>query len=1478
MDNPEYLRSIIQKLKLEIKMLKEANAARGASGDVTPIPASESQKSPTSNRHSIASGSTMVQGSDDSTNEDRALSPSPSRKLHHYRSRDSISTDISHGYLDAVHEEDDRFSDTSSSARNTMDSLRFSSINGASPKQRPSLMPLTIPPSADSMASFQEFVEPVIEEYEKVIAGLENHLSRTQENLNTAELMLEERQGRIEVIEDENKVLLRQHEERKSQIAMIEDENRVLLQQQRERQASEAKNDALQQQQKELEQQLQKLQEQLIEVESRKAKSEEYAHELESKLQQEKEAAEERVRQALKEKELEVQSSRSLSPVPSNAAKEMELKQLADRILRLEEQYQHQQQETDAEADAIRSAQVAQGESSESAFESDGEREEREARETKREELLVEKLQSKAVLEQELEAEKARHEALLLEIKASKTPSVDEKDSIHTDEDVHDEGMIEHLGVSIPMHDEATNAFVKHLESELAHALEEIAILKEKLEQLQRDYGAALEMEEMLRAAVTELEERLKNSEETNALNLQRIQELEEQSTKAEQESKSSQEIYATNLLRIQELEERSTKAEQEVKSTQEVHATNLEKLEHSLQRIQELEERSTKAELESLKLVEELKVKLTGADSAAEARLADEMLDLLQEMDQERSKVKELQAQVENYLAALAAEKSRADELESDRDAIRSQWDADKSRIQVLEKKIEDLSTQALQNAELIASLEEMISQHEGTEATKLQLEQELSQRILEHDEALASKAALIQELEQRVQELELSLQSTESDAKEQVARAEDELSEALTMLMESQEKEQEQQKALQELQDKVAALDAEAAISRDALADKDNEYAEVLLALESKIKVAEADRDDAETRLEDAERRHEAVKEEMMSVKDEIKVKQTSIDEHLAAIELLQNKVTELQSQSLPSSRPLSASSSVGTLAASDDPGSVIQKLEQEKARYRALVRLNEKEIERLNQDLEALANDFMKAAADSEDAEDEMRARIAELEALVDERNSKPNNLSSTSLNRLQASSGSHQAQLTTLKAERDEALKSSEQLSAIVAELNEQNHTLQEKFFTLERDHESLKLQQVMESQAYQDEIRGLRERADRMDRNGSPSPVGGLHHLDDVERVLRHKASYSSEHRGEDSLATPRQSWNTTASTSQHANANAQGRPGRHESTLIQQAKYIKMLEEKVAELQGGSNGDGPKFTPLASAAALGLNIHHKSSDPELSRSVMQRHSAEKVSPAMRNLATFASGHAAPSTPPPTTPLPPPPSIATAPKNAPHPSASAAPPSPRIGSGPQLDVSPNSSPRLRPSRAGSNASRTMVSPSPNGAQSGRRERDSTSSNASESNNGWTSPAGSTAAGNSNISAATAQALQGVEVNELRGVVDTLAHQVQALKVDQTMQQGKIQRLEAALADAEERLKRAQGERDTITTEKDSLTKELEQLRAELASAKVKADKERATLESKIEREKKEREKVMEIHTLMEAKVEERISRKSKFRCI
>ncbi|KAF9433491.1 hypothetical protein BGZ76_009395, partial [Entomortierella beljakovae] len=1506
MDNPEYLRTIIQKLRQEIKLLREAQAsARTSSPDMN-------TKTSLSNRHSTNSVTTIVPGSFED-GLDRNLSPSPSRRLKHYHSRDSISTDVSHSNLDAVQEEEDRYSDVSSSARTTIIGTGASSSSGmtaTSPVTRPNIAPFMSPP-ADSK-SFRDFVEPVIEEYEKVISGLETHLAMTQAALSHSEQLLEEQQGAITTLQ----------RQQPSKVPSSNDSDET----------------STKRKMRELESKLQNLQAQLIAAEEKKSQSDQHIHELEEKLVFEKAVAQEAMEKASKEKEdiyLELQSR---PPIDSDVSKEQEIRALTKKISELEDQYFRHQDEYEAEAESLREARVSRA----TTLETDQQKEEREAREVKHEENLIERLETKATLELEIELGRARLAALSSEIEKPSS-SHSRTDSAHDE----DENIIKQLDVNSSTVDIiAQNTRIEDLETQLSEARESERLLKEettalneKLERIQHDQ---VELERIHKEETAALNEKLEkiqadqveserlHKEETTVLNekLEKIQidqaeterlhkeetsVLNEKLVKIQNDGASAQEMEEMLHLAVSDLEER-------LKSSQESGSKRQEELEHNLARIQDLEERSTKAEQEALRIAEELNTKLAEAKAGAENQLAEELLELLEKMEKEREKVEALQTDVENHLADLEKEKLRAADLEADRDAIQTQWNTDKERIQALEKEIEAHSVLVHEKAQIVASLEEKVSLHDGTLSSKLQLEQELEQKVRDHTDALSSKAALILELEQRVQSLESSLKDADETSKELVSKVQDELSVALKELSMSQirvqeqeheltvaldelnvsqVKVQEQEQFLEELNEKVSTLDIEATAAKDILSDKEaeyaesvqaieaklklaeteyaesvqametklklaeTEYAESVQAMETKLKLAETDRDDAETKLEEVERRHQAVN-------DEINNLQVTISGHLATIELLQSKLAEVQSS--PPSRPLSMSSSAVSIAQGEDSASTIQKLEKEKSRYRALVRENEKEIERLSQDLESLASEFTDAATIFEDAEEEMKAKITELESLLEGKGiAKHANPSTTSLassiasgdsvhnhdSTLASSSVGLKTQLTSLKAERDQAVQSSEELSSIVAELNEKNHTLQEKLLSLEREQESLKF----DHQSQQDEMRILKDKAERLDRNASPSPMGSQYNDDDKERnmsvherILRRKSSSASDqfaNRAEDSLATPRQSWSTTASQA------SQARTGRHESTIILQAKHIKFLEERILELQG--SGGSPS---MEVNRAIGLGIHHKSSDPEMTRAqsspLIRTQSSEKISPALRTSASFTN--MAPPTPPPTVPLPPPPSGVASIKNTAAHLHGNAPPSPRI-SGVSTMSSPHSSPSMRPSRAGSVGSRSGG----NGSSSIRRERDSVVSNLSESaNSQWASQAA--------ISPATAQALEGVEVNELRGVVDTLAHQVQALKIEQSMNQGKIHRLETSLAEAEEKLKNAQNMQTSTAADKESLANDLEQVRSELAAAKVKHEKDRAGLESLAERERKDKEKAVETKAIMEARMEELMSRK------
>ncbi|KAF9210787.1 hypothetical protein BGZ59_008933 [Podila verticillata] len=1363
MDNPDYLRSIIQKLKQEIKMLREGATKKTLTVNTESAVAAD-KANPSYRLSTSSTTSTAVHHDiDDRFSSSPSPSPSPSmpRRLSHYHSRESIATDISHGYLNSVLEEDndDRYSETSSSGRTTIG--------------RPNIPSLMLP-SVDSK-SFQDFVEPVIEEYEKVISGLETHLAMTQAALNHSEQMLEEQQGRIDVIEQEKSVLLSQKQQPKQRstpspppVAFVE------LQRHRELQ-------------KELETALQTVQNQLKEAEARKIESKQYISGLESKLAQEQ-AAQERL-QKLLDKQEEERKREKTTKDPAVVAKELELQALTQTVLALEEKYRQHKQAVEAETKVLQKLQEPHDP------ETEIEKEQRKAKVAQYENELVEKLEVKASLEQELESTRERQELLTIELESeAKVPRI-RTDSALEDDSKVSEQVVKGLGINeirVPLSSESFAQVQLLLETQLAEARQserqlkqETVDLAEKLEKLEKDHKVSLELEEMLHLAVSDLEGRLKISQDSET--------------------------------------------------------KHLAELEENLARIQELEERSTNAEKEALVVVEELKMKLTEANASAEEQLTDELIELLEKMEKERSKVAALQTQVENQLVELATERARALELESDRDTIQTQWDADKARIETLEKDIEAQLIQVQEKTALVVALEERLEKHEEIVSAKLQLEQELEQKSVEHEKSLGSKSTLISDLEEKIAGLETSLDES-GQTSILVAEVRAELAAAQEELTKSQAQVHDQEQELKDLREKVGMLEAETLETRDAVAAKDAQHTEELQSLQQQLKIVEADRDDAETQLEDAERRHQSVEETVKSLQNNVAI-------HLATIDTLQSRLSESLLVS-SSSRPGSMSAS--TLLGSESDDQAVRKLEAELSRYRALVRENEREIKRLSDDLEMLASEFSNAATAFEDAEEEMKAKISDMEQFLEEKNltrMSHNNASSVSLASSLASSyttknregGLHpsvsstslstnktqqQEQLAALKNERDQALQSSEELSLIVAELNEKNHSLQERLLTLEREHESAKLQHVLETQSQQDELRTLKDRAERLDRS-SPS--------------LAMLASARDGHEDERASVI---------------------RAGRHESTLIQQAKQIKLLEERITEMQkqqeSSSSTDG---TNALSSPNIGLGIiQRKNSEPDLSRSnsstLMARQSMERISPNLRALSTFPI---TPSTPPPTAPLPTPPAMAVGNKGHLN---NNAPPSPRIGGTMTFENGPgsatsSSSPHMRPSRTSSF-----------GKNSPRRgERDSGSSVFSDSASTTTT----------NISPATAQALQGVEVNELRAVVDTLAHQVQALKIEQAMQQGKVARLETSLAETEEKLRTARTDRDQLLADKETLTKELEKVRSDLNLSKLKSERDHAVLESALEKERKEREKAVETRTIMEQRIEELLSKKSKFGC-
>ncbi|KAF9271320.1 hypothetical protein BGZ74_006190, partial [Mortierella antarctica] len=96
-------------------------------------------------------------------------------------------------------------------------------------------------------------------------------------------------------------------------------------------------------------------------------------------------------------------------------------------------------------------------------------------------------------------------------------------------------------------------------------------------------------------------------------------------------------------------------------------------------------------------------------------------------------------------------------------------------------------------------------------------------------------------------------------------------------------------------------------------------------------------------------------------------------------------------------------------------------------------------------------------------------------------------------------------------------------------------------------------------------------------------------------------------------------------------------------------------------------------------------------------------------------------------------------------------------------------------------------------------------------------------------------------------------------------------------GKVTRLETSLAETEEKLRTARGDRDQLLAEKETLTKDLERTRSDWNLSKLKDNRDRAQLELALEKERKDRERAVETRVVMEQRMEEMLSKKSKFGC-
>ncbi|KAG0259834.1 hypothetical protein DFQ27_003872 [Actinomortierella ambigua] len=1609
LESPEYLRSVIQKLKGEIKLLREAHARNATSNSTMALdsltPKTPASPTTASNRHSIATTSsvtTAVAGDGGAIQDE----------------------DVSNGYLRSVREDDDEEGGTgryaSNGRRGRIPSMMLPSFDSSSNISQNLHNTLASLASLNNNKSFQDFVEPVIEEYEKVISGLESHLTLTQAALNHSEQMLEEQQARLDSLEDEHRTLVQHQAQRlretqstpttmtripvyrpqssaggetpggmdhrsSSRLSLrhysVSSTGGGSLALHNNNSNNNNNNDAAgigfvgglptpsspgfaTAEYKKLEATLQRLQKDLAEAEARKADSDRYIAELELELDRERKTV---ITPASTTTTASPKGTAATATTPAASAAAAaavvaaaskrisrdiqpdELDQILRKIARLEQRVQEQQEEAQevmmqSQLDK-ETAVMDQANMDKAAFEQL--QAERESEQQRREEDLIGKLESKAKLEQELASEKAKYGELLQQQQQAAEASLQQQ------------GQLE----------EKRERRIAYLEEELRRAKvqeakvrKELLALEEQLTKLQVEHQQAVEMGEMLHVAVADLEQRLK--------------------------------------------------------STQEMESKQKAELEENLARIHALEERSLRAEQNAIQMVEEMKSKVRQEKATAETQMADELLELLEKMDHERHRVETLQAQVEQQLTELDMARAKSAEQEAQLADLEDQAEEDKAMIVALETAIARHKAMLEQKESVLAQAEARAAEFEGTLASKVELLESMEKQAAEHATLLAAKIELIQQLEQRLQQVDADKVADAEAHAEIVAKVQQDLAETVSKLKASEERALEQDQALESLREQLAEAEVKATEAKEATAKHQSESEQSILELQQRLTRVQAELDDAETRVEEAQRRHDSIDLELQALK-------TAEQEQVAKIQDLEVKLSEATTVSPMNSRPSSVSTPMASAAviaaavangleapaqltsnssltpSSSSPSGgptleesqhIIQRLEKEKARYRVLVRENEKEIQRLTVELELIADEFSTAASAFEEAEDDMKARIEELERTVNAKGLMlpANNGSSTSLllNGVRKEftvPSPIKAQIATLKEERDQALKSSSELSTIVADLNEKNHSLQEKLVMLQREQESIKVQHILEVQALRDRL----ERAEsavvasgHASARGSPVPGAGGSEDDRMgvfERILRHRASLSSTHGGDEMLATPRQSWSTTASStlpsgggSGSGTGGSQVRAGRHESTLVQQAKHIKQLEERLSELQNAhataANGAGnagamvkdgtpPSInsnntikvvttdvnTPAlggptsrrpsqsggtigSPTSPFGLGITRAASDTDLSKTPLptSRYSMEKMAspPPMRAMASFPGGSNAmvPPTPPPTIPLPSPPAhaVPATPKSAvtlahlqlqqqqqlQHGSA---PPSPRhhailttgdtllptttatmlmMGSRPHRSASQKSlqTPLREPRERTSTSSDGSLALAAAQANQGGGNQDAAAATNTTNNSSSSTTTGSHVRTSTPptpaalpISSTTASALEGIEVNELKSVVDTLARQVQALKVEQAMAQGKVNHLERSLQEAEAKLRQSEKGQEQVHREKEQLMRELEAAREALEALRQRSEQEKAGMQEILEREKQERARAAETRAAMEARVEEVLRRRSKFAC-
>ncbi|CAG8564309.1 31971_t:CDS:2 [Gigaspora margarita] len=451
-------------------------------------------------------------------------------------------------------------------------------------------------------------------------------------------------------------------------------------------------------------------------------------------------------------------------------------------------------------------------------------------------------------------------------------------------------------------------------------------------------------------------------------------------------------------------------------------------------------------AEIVNNRTIMDLETKLSSSISDTEvSEDSDSLTDMKNKLAESKAADSHLRKTVQELESKLSTAEEQSNNLQTLKDEItllKNSKDEQKSVIEQLQAQIQETLESKKTDQKTIAELEEQLTKVEsqlletlesGDKHSKsvIELENKLKEAndvLAEKENLLSTKNASLSESEATIQKIQAELEDIKSN--KQIS---DERIKELEIKLEAAEK---QTELLKELQAEL-----------EQAKDHTNKQEELIKTLESKLKQAEIQKDDTISKLEMAEEEIKKLKDQCSQLQNEL----NEVHKDTQNINIVDSKMVEDLTEQL--NKVQSESSTYKERV--QELENTTQLLRSSNEEHVEIKGDLNNQVERLQRELESLAEEFAEAAIKYEDSEvilQEQKNRIVYLEETLEIFKNQNGNSTNTD------SSGTGLAQLA---AENEILRHTNDDLNTKISEAEDHMLSLNERITTLQRELENAK---------------------------------------------------------------------------------------------------------------------------------------------------------------------------------------------------------------------------------------------------------------------------------------------------------------------------------------------------------------------------------------------------------------------------------